>query len=180
MTEPFLGESPGVSSLNIHVTLAFLKWSALFQGACWTCNLFPLQWQGSLNWFAHVTWRYVSFSAVSGTESTSAYCSTKKTCRCVHASRCWHLCRALLGMPANARVCLCKINCKGSSRFSTDLSEMRTIIYLCIGFNYFFFNLGPVSLATGNISGVFEFFNLKYVFPDLYFKFICCFLAISN
>lgn len=157
MTEPFLGESPRVSSLNIHVTLAFLKWSALFQGVCWTCNLFPLQWQGSLNWFAHVTWRYVSFSAVSGTESTSAYCSTKKTCRCVYASRSWHLCRASLEMPANARVCLCKINCKESSRFSTD--KWNENHYLPLHWFQLFF-LSQASV-TGNWKHIWSFWILQ-------------------
>jgi len=43
VTEPFLGESPGVSSLNVPATLALSKWDALFQGVCWTCNLFRLE-----------------------------------------------------------------------------------------------------------------------------------------
>lgn len=43
VTEPVPGESPRVFSLNVHLTLALLKWGALFQGMCWACNLFPLQ-----------------------------------------------------------------------------------------------------------------------------------------
>lgn len=53
----------------------------------------------------------MNISGVSGTESTSTYSSIKKTCSCVHASRSWHFCRALLELPANARVCPYKMNC---------------------------------------------------------------------
>ena len=138
---------------------------------CWTCNLFPLQWQDSPNQFTHVTWRYMGFSAVSGTESTSAYCSTKKTCICIHASRSWHFCRALLGLPANARVCPCKMNCSLSLVLGGKKESKQQIFhrlqwnenhYLPLHwFQLFFFDLTPLSLTTGNISEVFEFFNLS-------------------
>lgn len=164
------GRILGVFCLNTHVTL--WKWGTSFQGPCRTCNLFCLQWWYSLNQFTHLAWRHLSFSAVSGAESASAYCSTKKTCSCIHADRSWHYCRALLELPANAGVYPCKMNSIMSHSFSLGLNEMRIIIYLCVSFSC-------LSLTTGYTFEVFEVFDLKYVFPVLCFKFVCFFLAVS-
>lgn len=49
---------------------------------------------------------------------------------------------------------------------------MRLVTYVCISFNC-------LSLTTRNTFEIFDFFNLKYMIPDLYFKFVCFFLAVS-